>query len=382
MDLAKETVGNMDTQKPETNIYDVFRDDEHLIVSVILNETVARDIGEQAIVTAFTQSDVEVNANNPIDSVDSDPRSNESKLSSELERVNAELIILQKQNEFLQQATNSGLWKWDSTSGKRTFDDQYALMAGYTPDEIKRFNARTWEFMTHPDDAIRSDKIFERIKKNDFDRARNNKRIRRRDGSWMCVNEQMAVTERDDDGKAVQIVGAVIDITEITNLKLKVDTLIDIDELTGLNNLGKFKEQFGLLDTHRRKIPVSIIYCEIDNYNKLNNIHGIQEGTERVISFAGILTNLFRLNDIVARVGDDRFGILLPDASEVAATIRVNDIRQCINDYNNEFPDTPLLISIGTATASVTDELKDADLSADSRLYLEQTSKEKNKKII
>lgn len=282
--------------------------------------------------------------------------------------------------DYLQEVTKSGLWNWDSKTGTRTYNTRYAMLAGYSDEDIEKFNANTWKYLVHPDDEPDSKKLFDRCVEGGIDEYTNEMRIRCKDGSWIWVSEHAIANQRDNDGSALQITGLIIDISEIKRLKLKVETLTDIDELTGLNNYYYYKLQFERLDNSRRKTPVSIIDIEIDNMNITDITYGDAAGDKLRIQLAEILNREFRLSDCVARIGENDFKILIPDMDEDAAISTVERIRNRVDEHNIEFPDMPISISIGTATSSLGESLKVAADQADVRSYEEKIAKKKKRK--
>jgi len=278
---------------------------------------------------------------------------------------------------YLQEITKSGTWAWDSKTSFRTYDVHYALLAGYTTEDIEKFSSNTWEYLTNPDDEVKSKKLFSRCVDGGIDEYSNEKRIHCKDGSWIWVREQAIVIDRDEAGKALSIHGAIVDITEIKNLELKVEALIDVDELTGLNNYYFYKNQFDRLNTDRRKTPVSFIDIELDNSIMVNNTYGKQAVDELLIRVAEILNKVFRPYDCVARIGESEFMILLPDVDENVANSSISRIKNFVEEYNNEFSDMPISLSIGVATAGIDESLADAVTLADDKVYEEKSAKKK-----
>ena len=329
----------------------------------MIRQVALRDLSKIALKASKTEEDSEVFAREFIsESLDLEPA---------LPSLDTESL------EYLQKITKAGVWRWDSETGARTFDKQYALIAGYSLEDIENFSANTWDYLTHPDDESTSKKLLQRCINGGIDEYSNEMRIRCKDGSWIWVNEYGQAENRDSEGKATQIIGAVVNITERRNLELKMETLIDIDKLTGLNNYYYYKEQFEKLDNSRRKTPVSIVDIEIDDLPKINNKYGKASGDQLIIDLAGILSNEFRLTDCVARISGYEFRILLPEIDEDVAISTVERIRGKVDEYNSKFPELPISISIGVATAGIEDSLRTAEELADDKMYTEKISKQR-----
>jgi diguanylate cyclase (GGDEF)-like protein len=81
------------------------------------------------------------------------------------------------------------------------------------------------------------------------------------------------------------------------------------------------------LEQHRRyKLPLSILYIDIDHFKAINDQRGHQTGDEVLITLGMILNELTRQADYVLRWGGDEFLILL-SAGEIEARNKANQIR-------------------------------------------------------
>lgn len=91
----------------------------------------------------------------------------------------------------------------------------------------------------------------------------------------------------------------------------------DTDTLTGL------PERRALIDATTREVlrlrevprPLSMVMVDTDHFRLLQERHGAADGNAVVRHLAAGLSASFRAQDLVARVGDSRFAVLLPGAS-------------------------------------------------------------------
>jgi diguanylate cyclase (GGDEF)-like protein len=82
------------------------------------------------------------------------------------------------------------------------------------------------------------------------------------------------------------------------------------------------------LQTHRRyKLPLSILYIDIDHFKAINDTRGHHTGDEVLKTLGAILRELTRQADYVFRWGGDEFLVLL-SAAEPEARNKANQIRQ------------------------------------------------------
>lgn len=138
---------------------------------------------------------------------------------------------------------------------------------------------------------------------------------------------------RDEQGKISGLVCLAIDITSIRETEEKLWYLSFHDVLTGFYNKAYFEEELIKLDGSRQ-LPISIIVARIENFDSVNK-KGHEAANELLKRTADIL-KVFRSEDVVARVADDKFAGLLPQApAEVAQAVLLR-IRKALENNNKQ----------------------------------------------
>jgi len=96
----------------------------------------------------------------------------------------------------------------------------------------------------------------------------------------------------------------------------------ETDELTGCFNYRAFHER--LADEIDRAMrygrPLSVIVCDVDHFRDYNEMYGHDRGDATLAAVGAHLRSCSRASDVVARVGGDEFGILLPESTLDLAT--------------------------------------------------------------
>lgn len=110
---------------------------------------------------------------------------------------------------------------------------------------------------------------------------------------------------------------------------LELERLVDLDALTGIasRDAGLRALEIALARADRNGSPVSILYCDIDRLAHHNDIDGTALGDESLRQLGRLLRHETRLYDGVARMQDDEFLVILPDAGPteaIAAAQRLN----------------------------------------------------------
>jgi diguanylate cyclase (GGDEF)-like protein len=90
------------------------------------------------------------------------------------------------------------------------------------------------------------------------------------------------------------------------------------DELTGLANRALFMDRLArALDVHRRhRLPLSVLYGDLDGFKLVNDAHGHAAGDELLVAVAERFRACLRPEDTLARLGGDEFVLLLEHGSD------------------------------------------------------------------
>ncbi|MBD3635419.1 MAG: sensor domain-containing diguanylate cyclase [Methylophaga sp.] len=108
------------------------------------------------------------------------------------------------------------------------------------------------------------------------------------------------------------------DLARIVEHEIHAVQLATIDELTEIpNRRGFFASANQALSLCRRqKLPVSLVFIDLNKFKPINDRFGHAEGDRALKSFADMLRQVCRQTDIAARLGGDEFALLLPNANE------------------------------------------------------------------
>jgi len=101
------------------------------------------------------------------------------------------------------------------------------------------------------------------------------------------------------------------------------------DALTGVANRAEFDRVHEMfIAAHlQRRLPCSLIICDLDHFKMVNDTFGHQAGDEVIRDFAGILKNSCRTGDLVARYGGEEFVMLCTDCDNATAARRAEEMR-------------------------------------------------------
>ncbi len=213
------------------------------------------------------------------------------------ERIEAEERIREQSNrlELIIRGTGLGTWEWNIATGYVRYNDLWAEMLGYSPEEVTPC-VRTWEQLVHPDDLPRVRYELEEYlagRRPDF---RSEVRMLHRDGSIVWVLTTGKINQFADDGQPLLICGIHVNITAIKLAEEELRKARDAAETA-----NRAKSEFLANMSHEIRTPMTAIL----GYTDLLTEEGAasRPPAERVECVAAIKRNgehlLSLINDIL-----------------------------------------------------------------------------------
>ncbi|MGE0041837.1 MAG: diguanylate cyclase [Vicinamibacterales bacterium] len=99
--------------------------------------------------------------------------------------------------------------------------------------------------------------------------------------------------------------------------------LVDRDPLTALANRRALPEIFRAV----QPVGAALLFVDLDDFKAVNDRHGHQAGDRALAQVAGALTECFRPDDHVVRVGGDEFLVVAPGMDPDVALERIGAVR-------------------------------------------------------
>ncbi len=191
-------------------------------------------------------------------------------------------------------------------------------------------------------------------------------RARMADGSlrWFEAHSRGVA---DASGAASGLVNAARDVSHRKQLEAELTSAALTDPLTGLANRRRFDIQ--LADIQQTEQGGCVAIFDIDHFKAVNDRHGHQAGDDVLRTFASLARGCVREGDLIARVGGEEFGIVLPGASVDQARLVCERLRATVADTAIALGDTRARITVSAGIAPLAADADAVLKAADAALY-------------
>jgi diguanylate cyclase (GGDEF)-like protein/PAS domain S-box-containing protein len=180
------------------------------------------------------------------------------------------------------------------------------------------------------------------------------------------------------DEKRVGRVWSFHDVTEQRRAEERLRYLSTHDILTGLYNRVYYEEELNRLEGSRQ-YPISMIIADVDGLKETNDRYGHLAGDALLRRAAEVLKQACRSEDMVARIGGDEFGVVLPYSDTHVAEHACQRVENMLGALRVGELELTLSLSLGAATARNGESLRKTLRLADKAMYLAKRSKHKNR---
>ncbi len=241
-------------------------------------------------------------------------------------RASAAINVLEQNQRRLSNAQRIGEmgdWEWD-VRGQKVMPSEQAVRIFEHEGDAKVLDFERFFATVHPDDLDRLRQACVQAIDSGESFAIDH-RIVCAEGSLRHVRQQVEVIERDAQGRALRLAGAVHDITQRKHDEEQIRRLAYFDPLTGLPNRIGFTQQLlnAIALADRQQHRVAVMFVDLDHFKRVNDTLGHGAGDELLRVVSARLSASVRGHDAVgrlegeaergsiARLGGDEFVIML-----------------------------------------------------------------------
>jgi diguanylate cyclase (GGDEF)-like protein/PAS domain S-box-containing protein len=231
-------------------------------------------------------------------------------------------------------------------------------MFGY--DSADEIIGQPLSLLVDPEDLPRVQDLNLRRQKGEDVKSQYEFKGRKKNGESIYIEVSAAKTIYQ--GEPISL-AFLRNITDRKQVEERLQALSLRDDLTGLYNRRGFytlAEQ-AMKAVQRMGTEMLLIYGDLDNFKRINDALGHQEGDQALIDLAAILKETFRESDIIARMGGDEFVILAMNSNESSADSLILRFDKALKDHHLH-KDRPYTLSMSLGMARFT---HDSPLSLD-----------------
>ena len=163
-----------------------------------------------------------------------------------------------------------------------------------------------------------------------------------RQGDATFTDEEFELARRFADAAALALDNA--------HVRARLEHQAQTDSLTGLYNHRYFHERLRaeLRRVSRVHDAVSVLMLDIDDFKRVNDVHGHGAGDEVLCALATELSQTVRGSDVVCRLGGEEFAVILPSCDEAAALGLADRLTELLEEIDLD-PAGKVTVSIGIA---------------------------------
>ncbi|MCH9672437.1 MAG: EAL domain-containing protein, partial [Gammaproteobacteria bacterium] len=198
--------------------------------------------------------------------------------------------------------------------------------------------------------------------------------------SWLRLTARAVSAEVDEE---LRILIVAEDITETHVLAEELEFNARRDWLTGLFNRREFETRLraAIKISRQDGVDYALCFVDLDRFKVVNDTCGHAAGDAVLRRIAGCFESRVRKSDVVARIGGDEFGVLMPECSLADAERWANSLLEAIAEepFTWEEHLFPLAASVGVASLRVGRGNPDDVLSAADAACLSAKSRGRNR---
>ena len=120
---------------------------------------------------------------------------------------------------------------------------------------------------------------------------------------------------------------------DLTRKMEQLEKLKGVDRLTGLSNYNNFEEhgRKTLSISMRHNLDLSIVYLELNAFEEMKHAIGKKATETILISVANKLKSILRDEEVIARIDEAKFALLMPMTNRIKAQAAVNRVQNHVN---------------------------------------------------
>ena len=194
------------------------------------------------------------------------------------------------------------------------------------------------------------------------------------DGATLPV-EGSITPSHDRNGVLSGCIAVFRDLSRTHALAQQLQHQSQHDPLTGLPNRGRFEEELAsrLAAARLRGLVHAVLYLDLDRFTLINDTCGHQDGDRLLLLVARELAARLRPGDMLARIGDDKFGVLLEGCGVERALHKATALVEAVDRARFRVGERVFQLNLSagvTAIDAATEDARQVLMQADTACYV------------
>lgn len=222
----------------------------------------------------------------------------------ELIRNRDQIALSERRYKLVFDASNEGLWEINTDNRLVFFSNKWFRNFFADTSSVDLFE---WVQRIHPEDRPRFTNGIERHLNKETPYFHEVYRVKDINNVYRLIQSR-GKAEFDAIGEMVTFAGSHLDVTEQKNNEEQILKMAYFDQITGLANRRNFERE---LDRYfSNHLWGRVIYMDIVDFKKTNELYGYLQGDQVLRDLAGRLKQTFD-GAFIARISGDEFAVVL-----------------------------------------------------------------------
>lgn len=234
-----------------------------------------------------------------------------NELMDHIEEDNRELRTSETRYRILTEQADSVIYEYNLQDHTIYHSANWSEKFGYEPVRKNFLEATVAKKIVHKDDQEKFLELFESFANGERLHGRVEIRLCKSDGSYLWCSV-LATVMSDESGAPYRVIGTITDIDRQKRETKILKDKAERDLLTGLYNRATTEALIRrYLDAGKRGDMHALVVVDIDNFKAVNDNLGHLFGDAVLSEISAKLLSIFRVSDVVGRIGGDEFVVFL-----------------------------------------------------------------------
>jgi PAS domain S-box-containing protein len=241
--------------------------------------------------------------------------------------IEDELLKSNERYKYVVKATFDAIWDWDLITGELTWGENFEKYFGHNPIDGKS-NIELWNKNIHPDDFDKVNNFIIQLIEGTEINWSDQYRFKKQSGEYAFVMDR-GIIIRNEDGKALRMIGAMHDISEQKKDEENVKRLNYelAEKAKALTNSNKELEKFAYVASHDLQEPLRMVTgflgllektCRpVLDENALKYINFAIDGASRMKILIKDLLEYSRVSSTEAAMGNTDMNLVMQEVKEI-----------------------------------------------------------------